>query len=432
MKIVIAGYGREGESSYRYYSKDPSNQIVIADQVHPAIDIPKGVETRVGKNAFSDLNGFDMVVRTAGLSPRKIHTSGLIWSQTNEFFDKCPAQIMGVTGTKGKGTTASLIAHILQKAGKKVWLLGNIGKPALDYLTEIGSNDIVVYELSSFQLWDIKKSPHYAVVLPISPEHLDVHDGFEDYLHAKSNICRFQSQTDIAIYHSDNEYSKQIGEVSSAEKKIRYASHDGSGAYERDGYFWYFEQKICSITELSLVGPHNVENACAAIAVCKEQGVEDGVIVQGLRDFEGLEHRLEFVREVEGVKYYNDSFSSSPAATIAAIRSFEAPKVMIIGGKDRGSSADAMVSEIAQSHSIRSLLLVGETKSQLAGMFRDAKVQCDIVISEATNMADIVGQAQHIARSQDVVILSPGYASFDMFKDFYDRGEKFKSEVQKL
>ena len=240
MKIAIAGYGLEGESNYRYFSADPSNDITIIDERQP-IAVPDGAKTIIGEDAFKNLKGFDLVVRTAGLAPRKIKTDGKVWSATNEFFQKCPASIIGVTGSKGKGTTASLIASILEAAGRKVWLVGNIGLPSLDILSQVSSDDLVVYELSSFQLWDLKRSPHTAVVLFIEQEHLDVHFDMQDYVNAKSNIARHQTNQDYLVYNGANQYSASIADTSEA-TKAAYPSV--LSAHVDNKSFYYGEQKI--------------------------------------------------------------------------------------------------------------------------------------------------------------------------------------------
>ena len=193
MNIAIAGYGIEGKANYDYWVKDPANHLTIIDERDEASieDLPVDAATITGEAAFEKLQGFDLVIRTAGLAPHKIKTDGKVWSATNEFFAKCPAQIIGVTGSKGKGTTSSFIASILEAAGKKVWLVGNIGTPSLTILDHIQPTDVVVYELSSFQLWDLERSPHVGVVLFIETEHLDVHLNMNDYVQAKIRLLRY-------------------------------------------------------------------------------------------------------------------------------------------------------------------------------------------------------------------------------------------------
>jgi len=432
MKIAIAGYGLEGESNYRYWSIDRDNDITIVDQKQPNLDIPNGTETIIGEDAFEKLDGFDLVIRTAGLAPRKIKTDGKIWSATNEFFAKCPCPIIGVTGTKGKGTTASLIASILELSGRNIWLLGNIGKPSLDALGDIQQSDIVVYELSSFQLWDLEKSPHVAVVLLVEPDHLDVHIDFNEYVSSKANIRRYQKDGDICIFHPTNQVSLQISEVSTAGKAMRYGVTDDGGVYEAEGEFRQLEQKICSTDVLQLIGRHNIENACAAITVAKFYGVSNESIEEGLKNFKGLPHRIEFIRIVDGVSYYNDSFSSAPPAAVAAIKSFQQPEIIIMGGVDRGTDFSHVAQTIAQQGNIKSIIVIGEVRDKLSKILREANQNIDIKVSDSRDLSEIIDLAKSKAKDGDVIILSPGCPSFDMFKDFYDRGNQFRVEVNKL
>ena len=250
MKIVIAGYGGEGQSNLRYFQKKfPSASFLVTDERESVDNLPDGVSFQAG---FAGLADAYLIIRSPSISPEKIKNSGQIWSATNEFFAECPAVIIGVTGTKGKGTTCSLAASILRAAGKTVHLVGNIGVPALDILPEIEENDIVVYELSSFQLWDLEKSPHVAVVLMIEPDHLNVHADFDDYLAAKSNIARFQTSDDYLIYNSKNEFSSSIASVSSSQKKE-----------------YPFALSSDIISAIRLPGKHNIDNACAAILAAR-------------------------------------------------------------------------------------------------------------------------------------------------------------------
>ncbi|MDK2899155.1 MAG: UDP-N-acetylmuramoylalanine--D-glutamate ligase [Patescibacteria group bacterium] len=432
MKIAIAGYGMEGESNYRYWSSDPSNEITIVDENHLIDKLPQSVFKIIGEGAFAQLQDFDIVIRTAGLSPYKIKTNGKIWSSTNEFFAKCPAKIIGVTGTKGKGTTASLIASIFETTGKKAWLLGNIGVPPLDHLSEISADDIVILELSSFQLWDLEFSPHVAVVLLIEPDHLNVHDDFKDYVNAKSNIRKHQKDDDLCVYNPVNDYSANIAHTSKLGKIIRYGVQDDGGVYEKDGDFYQFEHKICSLSSLQLIGRHNIENACAAMTVAKFYDLSDDNIKVGLQNFKGLPHRLEFVRDIKEVSYYNDSFSSAPAATIAAIKSFDRPEIIILGGIDKGADFSDLANEIAERKNIKKIIIIGEIGQKLGKILREASPDLDVKIIEIKELKPIIELVKSYASSGDVVLFSPGCASFDMFKNFYDRGNQFKEIVNNL
>ena len=431
MKIAIAGYGVEGKASFSYWHT-PEHELTIVDERASIDDLPEGVTTILGEGAFQQLNGFDMVVRTASLPPQNIITEGKIWSATNEFFAKCPAPIIGVTGTKGKGTTASLIASIFEAAGKTVWLLGNIGKPALEVLSAIEPDHIVVYELSSFQLWDIEKSPQAAVVLLIEPDHLNIHRDFDDYVDAKANIRRFQKEGDICVYHPTNEYSKQIVNASQQGKTVRYAIPDDGGVYIKEDAFYMSEHKICSVEALQLIGQHNIENACAAISVAKYYDIDDKAIERGLQQFKGLPHRIEFVRELDGVRYYNDSFSSAPSATIAALKSFTQPEIVILGGTDKGADFSELVRTISEQPNIKTIICIGEIRQKLADLIQNVSSELAVEIANVQDLQSIVELAESFSAPGDVILLSPACASFDMFKNFYDRGDQFRNIVNQL
>jgi UDP-N-acetylmuramoylalanine--D-glutamate ligase len=429
MKIAIAGYGMEGESSYRYWASDENNVITIVDEHQPTRAIPSGVETIIGEGAFSKLDDFDLVIRTAGLSPDKIKTNGKIWSATNEFFEICPTKIIGVTGTKGKGTIASLIASILEASGKKVWLVGNIGISALDALDRIGSEDIIVYELSSFQLWDLQKSPTTAVVGMIEVDHLNIHKDMDDYVNAKRNIRLHQTDDDICIYHPTNHYSKEIALSTNKGKAFRYGISDDGGVYERDGEFIQNGEIICSTDLLQLIGYHNVENACAAISVAREYGANIDAIEDGLKSFKGLPHRLQFVREVDGRSYYDDSIATTPGSAIAALRSFDQPKTIILGGSSKGTDFTELVNEILK-HQVYAILIGDEAQvianaCDMAGFKNYEKI-------DNFDMATVISDAHAKSVPGSVILLSPASASFGLFKDYSDRGDQFIAAVNAL
>lgn len=428
MRIAVAGYGTEGKANYTYWNI-PENEVVIVDEREiPEDELPIDASVITGEGAFSHLNGFDMVVRTAGLAPRKITTDGKIWSATNEFFAKCPAPIIGVTGTKGKGTTASLIASMLRAAGKTVHLVGNIGVPALEELLKITAEDIVVFELSSFQLWDLEASPHIAVVLMIEPDHMDVHANLDEYIEAKANIARYQAEGDQTIYHSTNEYSRRIAYAGNGTKQ-RYYTPEDDGAYVQDGMFFMGDHAICSVDTLHIAGTHNLENACAAITAVKAflPEVTDAQITEGLGSFSGLPHRLKFVREIHGVRYFDDSIATTPGSAIAALRAFQEPKVIILGGSDKGADYTEIVQTCKEVGA--RVVAIGTTGKHIQELCMENGVPSYRIEND---MADVVMKIAAVAHPGDVVILSPASASFDQYKNYADRGEQFIAAVQAL
>lgn len=432
MKIAIAGYGLEGEENYKYWAEQGGHDITIVDESEtPTHMLPDGIPTILGQGVFEKLNGFDMVIRTAGLAPQKLKTDGKVWSATNEFFEKCPAKIIGVTGSKGKGTTSSMIASILEAAGKKVWLVGNIGVPALGTLDQIGSEDIVVFELSSFQLWDLERSPHGAVVLYIEPEHLNVHKDMEDYVQAKAHIRLHQTNQDMCIYHPTNRYAHQIANVSSVGKKIRYGIVDDGGVYDRDGQFWQNTEIICPTEAVQVIGAHNIENACAAISLVRafDPDVTIDAIEKGLRSFKGLPHRLQFIREVAGVQYYDDSIATTPSSTIAALRSFDQPKVIILGGSYKGSDFSDLAKELL-NHQVYGILIGDEAPTISKALDEVGFTSYEVLASG--DMSEVVDRSHNVAKSGSVVLLSPASASFGLFRDYVDRGNQFSAAVNKL
>ncbi len=428
MKVAIAGYGQEGESNYHYWSKLGADITIFDEKQETLRPIPDSVPTQLGPDVFNDLNGYDLVVRTAGLNPNHITTDGKIWSSTNEFFAQCPAPIIGVTGTKGKGTTCSLIAEILKSAGKTVHLLGNIGTPALNILPSISKDDIVVFELSSFQLWDLEKSPETAVVLMIEADHLNVHADMEDYVTAKAQIGAFQTEKDLLVYHPRNKFSAQIAALSPAQKR-QFMSDEGANVV--DGKIQIDGIAICSSSEVGLLGAHNLENICAAITASWKYTQDVAAIKLAVSSFKGLPHRLEFVREVDGVKFYNDSFSSAAGATIAAIKSFTQPTILICGGYDKGIDFDELTTAIAHAQNIKAVILIGMVRHTLAEQLTE-KDFTHYTVVDSENFKDSIELAQDKAVMGDVVLLSPGTSSFDMFKNFYDRGDQFKQIVGAL
>lgn len=430
MKIAIAGFGVEGQENYAYWSADPQNELTIVDERGDASDYPYGSSTLLGEGVFENLDGFDMVVRTAGLAPYKIKTDGKVWSATNEFFAKCPAPIIGVTGSKGKGTTSSLIASILQAAGKKVWLVGNIGLPALSVLSQIQPDDVVVYELSSFQLWDIEKSPQVAVVLFIEQEHLDVHRDMQEYVEAKAQITRWQNPEDLLVFNAHNEYSAYIAQTSKA-TKIGYPSVDHAHIQPEGEWFYYGDgTPICLVSELTLPGEHNQSNALAAIDAVWRFTQDTEAIKAGLHAFRGLPHRLAYVDTVNDVEYFDDSIATTPTSAVAALRAFpKKSKVIILGGSYKGSDFTIVAEELLR-HDVKAVL-IGEEAARIEKALNEVGFTAYEIVEDAT-AEKFTNRAAALAQPGGVVLLSPSAASFGLFKNYADRGDQFIQAVKNL
>lgn len=429
MKIALLGYGIEGESAYKYYSGIYSGaEFVIYDNAEvPKYEIPKGAEFVGSAKDFHDVDA-DIVVKTPAITPENVSSRGKITSVTREFFNACTAPIIGVTGTKGKGTTCTLIAKMLEASGKKVWLVGNIGKPALDILSQVQEDDVIVYELSSFQLWDVEKSPETAIVLLVEPDHLNVHSSMEDYVKAKANIAKYQKPSDNMIFHPSNLRSQEIAQLSPGNKQ-RYCTPEG--AYVKNENIIIADQTVCSVSDVGLLGEHNLENICAAVTAAWHYTQDITAIAKVISEFEGLPHHTEKIRELNGVIYYDDSFSSAPSATIAAIKSFTTPEIVIIGGSEKNADFDDLIEVITKQRNIKKIILMGETAPSIAKLLEEAG-EARFVVDQTKDFTKIISRAREIAESGDVVLLSPGCPSFDMFNNFTHRGEEFARIVSEL
>lgn len=431
--IALAGFGLEGKSSLNFLLKQyPTAEFTIYDQSEIAVDdLPTNVKVVTGGAVdFAQISA-DMIVRTPGIPPRRFAKDAKLTSLTNLFFAHCPAKIIGVTGTKGKGTTSSLITSILRAAGKTVHLVGNIGEPALNQLEQIKPDDIVVYEMSSFQLWDAVYSPQIAVVLMIVPDHLDAHADMAEYVVAKANIVKHQKPQDTVIYHGSNALSAEIAQQSPAQQRLTYGTRTSSGAYVEANNFCVQGKIICSTSELKLPGGHNLENACAAITTALQITQDYQAIAKGLASFTGLPHRLKFLRELRGVKYYDDNYSTQPSATMVALKALLSPKILIAGGHDKGVDFGELAEVIQADGTVKKVLLIGATAEKIERALQ-AVGYGDVEIIAYKNLSETVRYAQSMAQAGDVVLMSPACASFGLFKNVVDRGEQFVKAVEKL
>jgi UDP-N-acetylmuramoylalanine--D-glutamate ligase len=411
-KVAIIGYGAEGKSAEKYW-QNLGDDVTIRDQSNDP-------------NYLDGLNEFDLIVRSPGVHPDKIKTIKPVTSVTREFFAKCPIPIIGVTGTKGKGTTSSLIAKILEAAGHKVWLGGNIGVPALDFLGQIKDGDEVVLELSSFQLFDLEQSPQIAVMLMIAPDHLNYHADMTEYTEAKANIFRYQKSEDLAVYYAQDPASSKMVEYS----KGRHLPYfDPSGSYVKDGQVYFQDTAIMPTTEIGIVGEHNWQNVCAAVAATWNIVEDPASMRKAIHEFTGLPHRLKLVGEHSGVKYYDDSIATTPEAAIAGINAFTEPKVVILGGSDKGSSWNELA-EAVKNTNVTSAIIIGQTAPAIVAAL-DSVGFTDYQTGLKT-MPEVMNAAVQVAQPGSVVLLSPGCASFDMFENYKDRGDQFTQSVQTL
>lgn len=434
MKVAILGFGIQGRSAYRYWRD--GNEVTVCDR-HRLKDLPPEARAVTGDDYLKNLDRFDLIVRSPIIHPSDIvaaNSSAIlprVTSVTNEFMRVSPSSnIIGVTGTKGKGTTSTLIAKILEAAGYRVHIGGNIGIPPLDLLDDdIKASDWVVLELANFQLIDLSRSPHIGVCLGVVPEHLDWHADHEEYVESKGRLFRQQTAEDIAIYYADSPAAKRIAS-SGRGRTVPYM--EPPGAIVSNDEILIDGHRICLASELKLLGRHNWQNACAAVTAAWQITKDTKAIRSALTNFTGLPFRIEYRREVKGVKYYNDSFASGPGAAIAAFRAVTMPKVMIIGGFDRGLKLDQLAETFArQPDQLRKVLLIGAAAQRTAEAFKRHGFT-NYRISAAKDMATIVNEAAAIARAGDAVVLSPAFASFDMFKNFEDRGNQFNTAVEAL
>ncbi len=432
MKIAILGYASQGQAAFEYWNRD-GNELVVCDS-RTDIELPDGVKSQLGTDYLKDLDQFDLLVRTPALHPREIIKANTpeiltkVTSVTNEFLSVCPTKnIIGVTGTKGKGTTSTLITKMLEANGKKVHLGGNIGIPPLEMLkNNIQPDDYVVLELANFQLIDLKHSPSMAVCLMVVPEHMDWHRDIEEYITAKQQLFRWQNSDDIAIYNGQNEFSQHIASTSGGQK-IPYMKHLGADIIE--GKVVIDGQTICDTNEIKLLGKHNWQNVCAAVTAIWQIHHDIEAMRSVITSFSGLEHRLEFVREIDGVRYYDDSFGTTPETAMVAVEAFTEPKVVILGGSDKGASYEELAKTVTENN-VRSVILVGDTGPAIGEALKSAGF--NNLVEGGNTMDKIVDAARKQGQSGDVVLLSTACASFDMFKNYKDRGDQFKQAVQRL
>jgi len=393
----------------------------------------QGCQLQVGESYLDGLSA-DLVFRTPGMHPGNPALEALrkagaeVTSEMEVFFELCPCRILAVTGSDGKTTTTTLISEMLKAAGKTVWLGGNIGTPLLPLLDQMQSTDFAVVELSSFQLMDMRRSPSVAVVTNLAPNHLDVHKDMDEYVEAKKNIFRFQSETDTLILNADN----AITAAFRGNGSTRFFARQGSGyIHLREGVIYRAETPVLDTRDIVIPGVHNIENYMAAIGAV-EGLVDDETVRKVAREFGGVEHRIELVRIKDGVKFYNDSIASSPSRTIAGLNSFDQKVLLIAGGYDKHIPYDVLGPVICRS--VKKLYVNGATANQIRQAVENAPEYTpgNPEIVDCGDFATAVHRAAADAKSGDVVLMSPASAAFDQFKNFMVRGDYYKKLIKEL
>ena len=398
------------------------------------------IEFSFGKNNLSKLNGFEIIFRSPTCRPdtkeleKESERGAVITSEIEMLIELCPGRVIGITGSDGKTTTTSLIYEIIKEQGYNCYLGGNIGIPLFSKIDEMKPEDIVILELSSFQLMEMPVSPQISIITNISPNHLDIHKSYEEYIESKKNIFKNQNENGIVILNYDNEITRQCEREVNG--KVVFFSKDyklPNGVILDNGVIKVCQDKLrkhlLNTKDLMLKGTHNYENACAAIAATLSLADSEKQI-DAIQKFKGVKHRLEFVREIDGVKWYNDSIGTSPTRTIAGLNAFEEKIVLIAGGYDKHLDYEPIAKPILEN--VSSLILMGQTSTKIKKAVEEKMTNEGIEIIQCDTLKEAVDVAKQVAQKGEIVLFSPASASFDMYKNFEERGEKFKTIVNSL
>ena len=448
-KVAVIGLGVSNLPLLEYlYNKKA--QVTVFDE-RTLEEIPEETinkintyefDTFFGKNCLENLNGFNVIFRSPSCLPtrpelqKEADRGAIVTTEVEMLMEMCPCKIIGVTGSDGKTTTTSLINAILQHAGYRTFLGGNIGTPLFTKLPEMEPNDIVVLELSSFQLMNMNISPDIAVITNITPNHLNIHKDYQEYIDAKKCIFKNQKENGILILNYDNDITRECSKEANG-KVIFFSSKTklDNGFIVDDDIIKEcndgIRKHILNTDEVILRGNHNFQNIATALAATKTL-VSTDVAIEAIKIFKPVEHRIEFVREIDGVKWYNDSASSSPTRTISGLNAFKENIILIAGGYDKNLEYEPLAKPVVDK--VSTLILIGQTAEKIYDVVKNESEKENKKIN--INMCDTLEQTIEIAKKSakkgDVVLFSPASASFDMFKNFADRGNKFKDLVNKI
>lgn len=432
-KVAIIGLGVSNLPLLDYLYNLGCKDVVLFNDKEISVDVSKyGYQVYEGDGYLDHLVGFDIIFRVPGCLPsqeelvREKERVAYITTEVEEVLKLSPAKTIGVTGSDGKTTTTTLIDLVLRSNGYKTYLGGNIGVPLFTKIGEMTKDDVVVLELSSFQLMDMDVSPDIAVITNISPNHLDKHKDYQEYIDAKKCIFK-NNDNGILVLNHDNDITSKF----TSSREIRYFSRyeETNAFYVMNGMICYKGKEVFDTKKLHIRGVHNHENICACMSAVIDM-VDMEKSFQAISEFKGVEHRLEFVREVDGVKWYNDSVSSSPTRTIAGLNSYNERIVLIAGGYDKNLDYTPLARPILDK--VSKLILFGATKNKIYQAVMKEKSSEDIEIYVEDGLDEVIARAREVAVPGEVVLFSPASASFDMFKNFAIRGEMFKDRVMKL
>lgn len=448
-RVCILGYGLEGKSTYKFIRKYmPIINLTILDKNNSIINdniLINDNNTKIisGNNYIDFLQGFDLIIKSPGIPSNTLPNAIdklKITSQTDLFLQMYSGQVIGVTGTKGKSTTSSLIYHILKSAGRKALLVGNIGIPPLDCISLIDPDTVVVMEMSSHQLEYLSVSPHIGILLNLFQEHLDHYHSYDEYKQAKFNIGKYQSQDDYFLYNIDNEdiklYLKSHSILHSNFIPISLLNHQEAKLIKKGDNI---ELKIKNssivvyntLSPRHLEGDHNLYNIAASAAACMLQNVSYQDVLDGISTFEGLEHRIESVGEYAGILWYNDSIATIPEASIAAVKTLEKVNTLILGGNDKRKIDFHKLYEYLPGTKIEQIIFIGEAGKRMMDEFADLN-HSHIKFYLATDYKQVVELAALHTKRGKICLLSPAASSYDMFRNFEERGKVFKQWVQAL
>jgi UDP-N-acetylmuramoylalanine--D-glutamate ligase len=448
-RVTIIGLGREGAALARFLAQhgarvsisDIKGEEALRDRIDELADFP--IDYLLGEHPEESLEA-DVIFVSPGVLQEipilvEARRRGIpLSSETRLFFSLCRAPIIGITGSSGKTTTTSLVGEMMRAEGYRTFVGGNIGSPLIAFVEEIEPEDKVVMELSSFQLEVLDQSPHIAAILNLSPNHLDRHQSMDDYVAAKANILRFQGENDYAVLNADQQLTRELTKDCQGQVLlVSRAQELDEGAFlkqEEVTVRWGGRvRKVCHASDIQLLGSHNLENILAACAIATVAEVQVEAMASVVTSFSGVEHRLELVNEIEGVKYYDDSIATSPDRAMAALNSFAEPVILLAGGREKHLPLEGLAKLIVRR--VKSLILFGEAAPLLEQAVIKAQGEetgDEVPIYRSSNLIEAVRIAAQISQAGDIVLLSPACTSFDMYRDFAERGDHFETLVREL